>query len=230
MGSTLVADPATGADSKIADPAAGATPTAAELEAKAAADKVTADKAAADAAAEAAKAKAPKVPDKYNLKLPEASTLDASALERTAAIARALGLPDDAAAQKVVDLVHQEAAAREAAVLADHAPGGAAWTKQVDAWKAETLADPALGATPAERTAAIQKGHGILVKYGEQHPAEKAAMTEFLNNSGLGDHPAANRFFAWLGKVAGELPLVAPGVGSAGTVPVAQKIYPTMNP
>jgi hypothetical protein len=193
-------------------------------------EKDAADKAAAETLTvqrdEKGKFKA-KVPDTYTLTLPEKSTLDASVVERTAAIARELGLPDDATAQKVLNLVNQEAATREAAVLADHAPGGAAWTKQTEAWKAETLADTALGATPAERTAAIQRGHNVLVKYGEEHPSDKAAMAEFLDNSGLGNHPVAARLFAWLGKVAGEQKLVSPTATSLGG-PKATKdvLYP----
>jgi hypothetical protein len=140
------------------------------------------------------------VPATYNMQLPEGSTLDAAALERTAAIARELGLPDDASAQKVLALVHEQVAAREAALLASHAPGGEAWTKQVDGWKEETLKDPSLGKTPEERSAAIQRGHNVLTKIAEKHPEDAAAFKSFLEDSGLGNHPAAVRIFARLAR------------------------------
>jgi hypothetical protein len=178
----------------------------------------TAAQATADAAATAAAAKT--VPAKYDLKLPDKSTLDATVLERTAAIARELGLSDSAAAQKVLDLVHQEATTREtaarAAVLADHQPGGTAWSSMLDNWKAETLADATLGKTPEERTAAIQRGVGVIDKFAKANPEMGAAFKQFLNTSGLGEKREVVHFFKYLGEVAGERPAVMPSGGGSG--------------
>jgi hypothetical protein len=61
---------------------------------------------------------APTVPDKYDLKLPDKSTVDKAVVERTAAKARELGLSQEHA-QKTLDFVHQEIdAAAKAAVEA----------------------------------------------------------------------------------------------------------------
>jgi hypothetical protein len=140
--------------------------------------------------------------------------------ERTAAIARELGLPDNASAQKVLDLVNQEATTREQAaresVLKDHQPGGAAWSTMLDSWKAETLADQTLGTTPEERTAAVQKGAQVIDRFEKANPEMGKAMKQFLNASGLGEKREVVHFFTWLGKVAGEKPTVVPSGGSSG--------------
>lgn len=139
----------------------------------------------------------------YDLKLPEKSTLDPAIVERTAATARALGLSPDAA-QKVLELAHQEIASHVDALTKAHQPGGAEWKKIVDAWDAEIKADPRLGATPDERLANVQKGQQVISRYYEKHPEDAAAFKEFLEDSKLGSHPAFARFSVWLGKAAGE--------------------------
>lgn len=152
-----------------------------------------------------------KAPDDvvYDLKLPAESTLDPAVIERTAAIARSLGLSNEAA-QKALDLVHQEVTSAKDATLESFAPGGAEWTKQTESWAKETLADPALGNTPAERLSAIAKGQSVLAKYTEANAADAEAFKGFLNETGFGSHPVAARFFAWLGTSASEGQMVRP--------------------
>jgi hypothetical protein len=166
---------------------------------------------------------------KYDLKLPEGVTLDAALLERTATTARARGLSQEQA-QATVDLVASEitsALDAERSRIADsYQPGGAAWQQVVDGWKAETTADPKLGATPEERQAAVDRGFGIVRKYGEANPNDAQAMTEFLDSSGLGNHPAAVRFFAWLGKAAGEGDMPTPNAAQGQSrIPDGQLFY-----
>lgn len=164
------------------------------------------------------------VPEKYDLKAPEGSTLTPDALERTAAIARELGLPDTAAAQKVVDLVHAEASAQISKLVADHAPQGEAWKKTVADWNAKALAHPEIGGGSPETYAAnVAKAKGIITKYGDE------TIVKLFNEDPMGSHPDVVRFLIRLGKAAGEQPLVHGGPGG-GTVPVAQRIYPNMNP
>jgi hypothetical protein len=167
-------------------------------------------------------------PAPYELTLPEDSTLDDAALERIAATARARGLSQEQA-QSVVELANGEVQAATAALLAAHQPGGAVWAKQVEQWKADALADAALGKTPEERTAAVQRGQSVMAKYAEMHPDDAPAMTEFLNDSGLGNHPAAVRFFAWIGRSMSEGTLAMPGTqGSDTPEDRARRMYPTM--
>lgn len=165
---------------------------------------------------------------KYDLKLPENSALDASAIERTAAIARTLGLSNEHA-QQALEFVNQETASRIQAVMDAHKPGGAEWTKQVDGWKRDTLADPALGKTPEERQAAITQGRGVIQKFAEAHPEYAVEFRGFLNESGLGDHPAVARLFAWLGKAMGSPTTLVTGDPAAKKPATPeQAMYPNM--
>jgi len=129
--------------------------------------------------------------------------LPSDAIERTTAIARELGLSNDAA-QRMLVHADSELAAHNAAIQAAH-------QKQVDEWKAQVLADNTLGRTPETRKAAIDKGIAVVNKYTEAHPKDGDAFKGFLNETGLGNNPTVVRFFAWLGKSAGEAPLVQSG-------------------
>jgi hypothetical protein len=109
---------------------------------------------------------APVVPEKYTLKVPEKSLLDATVTERTTAIARTLGLSNDDAAQKVLDFTHQEVASAVEATMKAYQPGGAEWTAQVDQWKKAALADPELGNGKQETLdAAATKAKAVLDRF-----------------------------------------------------------------
>ena len=175
----------------------------------------------------------PAVPAKYELKLPENSHLEATVTERTDAIARELGLSNEAA-QKVLEFAHTELGTAVdkavAAKIALHQPGGAEWAKMVEGWKGETLADPFLGSTPEEREASVAKGELVLARFTEAHPQDAQAFKDFLKTSGLANHPSAVRFLVYLGRSASEDTLVVPdgqGVGSSDEVRL-RNMYPTM--
>lgn len=212
------------AETPTPDTAAAPTPDAAVP----VSDSNAAAPALSDAAAPSSAA-APAVPETYDLKLPEGTPLDAAALERTAAVARSLGLSDDAKAQSVVDFVASEVKASTDAVLAAHQPGGTAWTQMVDGWKTDALADPSLGKTPEERTATINKGVQVIQQYAKANPKGGEALTQFLEASGLGNHPATVGFFAWLGTAASEAAPVQPGASGATTEAWRTQMYPSMS-
>jgi hypothetical protein len=218
----LSATQGTGAGTAVADPPTPPAPAPASPPAPSAPDSAEPPKTDPPPAAAVDEVK-------YDLKLPEGVTLDAALLERTATTARARGLSQEQA-QATVDLVAQEitsALDAERSRIADsYQPGGAAWQQVVDGWKAETTADPKLGATPEERQAAVDRGFGIVRKYGEANPNDAQAMTEFLDSSGLGNHPAAVRFFAWLGKAAGEGDMPTPNAAQGQSrIPDGQLFY-----
>lgn len=168
-------------------------------------------------------------PVEYVLTLPEGSPLDPAVLERTAADARTQGLTNEQA-QAVVNRISQEAAVLAEAQMAAYQPGGAEYGKLVDGWKAQTLADESLGKTPEERTATIQRGHQVLQKYVEAHPDQQDAINGFLNDTGLGNHPAMVKVFAWLGRAMSETPVVkGPPASASGEKNAAKALYPNMN-
>ena len=162
--------------------------------------------------------------DYSKVTLPKDSAIDPAVLERTVAIARDRGLSVKDA-QAMTDLVSQEIASTRADLMAAHQPGGAEWTKQLDAWKAQTLADPSLGKTPDERKASIELGASVLKRYAAAEPAESEGIMSFLNDSGLGEHPAVAKFFRWIGKSAGERPL-SNGNGNGPAKSLVDIFYP----
>ena len=167
---------------------------------------------------------APVAPETYELTLPENAALDAGSVERTAAFARSRGLSNDAA-KAALELANTEVASAKDALLKDYQPGGAVWIKQVEGWKADSMADVSLGATPQERTATIQKGVGVLNRFAESHPEQKASVDAFLNGTGLGNHPAMVKLFAWLGESAAEGSLITSALDGSPTKSDAELFY-----
>ena len=144
----------------------------------------------------------PKGLEKYDIKLPEKSTLHADILERTAATARELGLSDNAAAQRVLDFVGTEVATHVAAMTESVQPGGEAWTKNVEAWEAAALADKEIGGTQDALKATATKAQRVLKTY---FPPSVAQM---LHNTGYGSHPDVLRALVKIAKAVGEDTLV----------------------
>jgi hypothetical protein len=123
-------------------------------------------------------------PEKYTLKLPEKSLLDATVTERTTAIARTLGLSNDDSAQKVLDFTNQEVASAVEATMKAYQPGGAEWTAQVDQWKKAALADPELGNGKQETLdAAATKAKAVLDRFFPE------SVKQFLHSTGYGANP-----------------------------------------
>lgn len=189
---------------------------------KAAADKAVADKAAADEAARAAAAAgASKVPEKYELKLPDDSGLDATIAERTAATARTLGLSNEVA-QGVLDFVADEIADREAATLEAHQPGGDAWKKQVEGFEAAALKDAEIGGSPDKLKESALLGQRVLATYFPE------SIEKFLHETGFGSHPDVIRGLAKIGRAVAEDTLVMPrSAAAAGSKELGDVFYPT---
>lgn len=199
-------------------PAAGAAPatlaTGEGAPAGESADKKT------DPAASAA------VPEKYELKLPEQTSLDTAVVERTAAIARELGLSQDNA-QKTLEFVNNEVAAQIQAVTEAHKPGGAEWTKNVETWEKAALADPDLGGSGKPE---VLKGNADLAQrvLAKFFPP---VVKEFLIETGFGSNPDVLRGFVSIGRAMSEGSLVTatPSATAARTPEEkAQRMFPTM--
>lgn len=163
------------------------------------------------------------VPEKYDFKLPSGSTLPATFVERTAAIARELGLGNDAAQKlldRQIDDITQVTTAQQA-LLDAWKPGGTEWSKRDQEWRTAALADPAIGGSPEKLTASVAAAQQALAKYG--NPELKAA----LNESGYGSHPGVLKFMAAIGRAMSEGTFVfgAPPA-KLGTKSDAQTLYP----
>lgn len=168
------------------------------------------EKAAAEKAAQLTALHTPPADGKYTLALPKDSTLDASVVERTAAVARELGL-SNAAAQKVLEQTHGEVTRF---LTAEHQ----AFEAKAAEWKQNVLADPKYGKTETERKAAIDSGRQIIdVHFAAVNPDAAKELKAFLNESLYGNHPAVVSFMHYLGQQAGEGPFLTGA--AAGTKP-----------
>lgn len=128
------------------------------------------------------------IPEKYEFTAPEGTELDSKAVELFEPVARELGLSNDQA-QKLAGLwpqLQEQMQQRQAE----------SWGQQVEKWAADTKADKEIG------------GEKLTVSVGH---AQKALDTfaskefrEFLDSTGLGNHPEMVRAFAKVGKLMSE--------------------------
>lgn len=183
--------------------------------------------AAADAAAALAATSPPPVTSPvtpadfvYTLTLPKDAALEASAVERHTAFAKAEKLSPETA-QKALE---QE----NTAIVADRAKQGEATasafqTLARETWPNEIKADKEFGGDKFDATVLESK-----------RAADKfvtADEKEMLNKSGWGNHPVLVRIMARVGRAMGNDTLVVGGAGVSGAKKTdGQVLYPGMNP
>jgi hypothetical protein len=186
-------------------------------------------KKAAEAIAGTLAAGKPVVPEKYDLKLPDGSKLDPAFVERTAAIARELGLDQKGAEQLLANRTKEIAdvtAALKAPDLKTGLGAGPLWIARDDAFRKEAFADKQFGngdkATFDTHIEQAQQGLKIL----EQGSPDVRAL---LNESGWGSHPVVLKALASLGKRGAEGAQVR-GQGGAGerVKSAAEQMFPSM--
>lgn len=137
----------------------------------------------------------PVVPEKYELKLPEGSLLDASAIEKTTAMAKASGLSNDQA-QKLLE--------HESNSIASFVEVQKQQLKQTsESWATEIMNDKEYGGAEFEKNAELAKR--VVHKFASD------GFRKTLNETGLGNHPDLVRTFVRIGKAMAEDKLVLPG-------------------
>lgn len=136
-------------------------------------------------------------PEKYEFKAAEGQELDAEAVKAFEPIAKELNLSNEQA-QKLVDvygskimpkLVEQQAAQ---------------WQQQIEQWAEQVKADKDLGTD-----ASIGAAQKAMDKFGSPE------LKQYLNETGLGNHPELVRIFANIGKAMSEDGLVTGNSGGA---------------
>ncbi|RYM69604.1 peptidase [Serratia liquefaciens] len=158
-----------------------------------AAEKDAKEKADKEAAEKAEKEKKPAAPEKYEFAAPEGQELDANALSVFEPIAKELGLTQEQA-QKLVDIYPQ--------IQQQQAE---AWSKQIAEWGEQVKADKEIGGD--KFNASVGLAQRALDQFGNPE------LREYLNASGLGNHPALVRFCAKVGKSMAEDSFVVPNQG-----------------
>ncbi len=153
---------------------------------------------------------APVVPEKYDLKVPDGSTVDPALVDRTAAKARALGLTNEAA-QKLFDSEVKDATAQATAqqaaltkaqedsrkaLLDAWAPNGVEWKKQQDDWTKLSKADPTIGGEKFNQ--AVESAGQAVERFGDPE------LKQMLEETGFGQHPVVLRFLSKIGAASRE--------------------------
>lgn len=153
----------------------------------------------------------------YPLTLPEGAVIEAGAIERTLAFAKAAALsPEDA--QQVLEHANGEVAAYQEQVSNDWA------TLTRETWVTETQNDPEVGGE--KYVGAVTDAKRFLEKFGDDE------LLKFLDDTGFGNNRLVIRLLARAekGLTNPRRPTggVSPGASEHKTL--AQKIYPYMNP
>lgn len=137
----------------------------------------------------------PKVPEKYELKLPKDSLMDPARVEKIASFAKERGLSQDQA-QAVLE--------RESDAISSYAASQQEALKQkASEWKTAVESDKEIGG-PA-LTESVEFAKRALDKFASP------TLKQQLNETGLGNHPELVRAFARIGKAMGDDKLVLPG-------------------
>ena len=172
-------------------------------------------KAEGEKKAEAPKTEPPKVepkvaPEKYDLKLPEGSLLEPTALDRIAKLAKERGLSNEDA-QKELD--------RDNDTLKAYVEGQKAQLKkESETWLKECEADKEFGGEKFKESAEYAKR---VLKWAD----ESGAFGKVLDETGFGDHPVVFRVFAKLGRAFKEDKVIHAGETPAAPKTLEERLY-----
>lgn len=128
-------------------------------------------------------------PEKYEFKPAEGQELDTAALEQFEPIARELNLTNEQA-QKMVDLYGTKIMPMVQQQQAE------AWQKTTEQWAADVKADKEIGGD--KLTANLSAAQRALDLFGTPE------LKEYLNTTGLGNHPDLVKTFVKIGKAMSE--------------------------
>ncbi|KJX24912.1 peptidase [Enterobacter hormaechei] len=140
-------------------------------------------------------------PEKYEFQAGEGVELDAEALKDFEPVARDLNLTNEQA-QKLVDAYPK--------ILAGVQQRQAeAWQKQTEGWAETVKADKEIGGD--KLTANLSAAQRALEQFGDPE------LKEYLDSTGLGNHPALVKAFIKVGKAMSEDKVVTGGHESGGS-------------
>ncbi|EBS3902100.1 peptidase [Salmonella enterica subsp. enterica] len=128
-------------------------------------------------------------PEKYEFKPAEGQELDAAALEQFEPIARELNLTNEQA-QKMVDLYGTKIMPMVQQQQAE------AWQKTTEQWAADVKADKEIGGD--KLTGNLSAAQRALAQFGTPE------LKEYLEGTGLGNHPELVKAFVKVGKAMSE--------------------------
>lgn len=146
-------------------------------------------------------------PEKYEFQAGEGVELDADALKEFEPVARDLGLTNEQA-QKLVDIYPKLLAGMQQRQTE-------AWQQQTEQWATEVKADKEIGGD--KLTASVGVAQRALDTFGSPE------LKDYLNGTGLGNHPELVKFCVKVGKAMSEDNMVTSGNG--GQLSAAEVLY-----
>lgn len=150
----------------------------------------------------------PVVPEAYDLKLSEGSHLKPEHVEQIATIAKSKGLTQE---QAELLLMREESA-----VKGYHETQQSSYQKEVENWKAQSLAHPEFG---GEKFAAnVELARRAVMKFGGE------PLAQYLDKTGTGNHPDVIKTFWLIGKAMDDGQMVSGGTAQ-GQVPIEDRFY-----
>lgn len=153
----------------------------------------------------------PAAPEKYELKMPEGSQLDAAAVEKVSSFAKENKLSKDQA-QAILN--------RESdAVKSFSETQQAALKERRETWKTESSNDKEIGGEGFNKN--VEMAHRALKHFGGEKLMQELEVT------GYGNHPEVVRVFARIGKAMSEDKFVQAGAQVSGQKSLAETFYPT---
>lgn len=137
----------------------------------------------------------PVVPEKYDLKLPDGSRLEAAHVEKIASYSKEHGLSNEQA-QKLLE--------RDNSLVADFFDGQKAqFEANKTAWLEESKTDKEIGGDSLGKNAELSKR--VLDRFGTEK------FKQLLDETGAGNHPEFIRVFTRIGRLMSEDQFVMPG-------------------
>ncbi len=157
--------------------------------------------------------KLPKVPEKYDLKLPDGALLDAKRVEDVAAFAKTNGLTQEAA-KSILE--------RENGLLTEYKTAQeTSFKKTTDEWKSKLLADPEIGGANFEKNAAL--ANRLIEDFASKE------LRDAFNKTGMGNHPELVRMFVKIANQRSESSFKqGDGGGNPAKVSDAEAMFPSM--
>lgn len=156
---------------------------------------------------------AAKIPEKYDLKLPKDSKLDATYLEKVQAIAKEKGWTNERAQEHIEE--------RHAAITEfETGQRRELETLNDKTWKEELFADPDFGGKNFE-----QNGH-MAYKAAERFGGKEFA--DSMKAMKLNHHPQLFKFLVRVGRAMESDKIVTTNERTSGSMPIEQRLYPNM--
>lgn len=154
-----------------------------------------------------------KAPEKYELKLPEKTSLDKNWVERIAGYAKERGLSNDEA-QALLDM--------QAESVDKYVEGAIAMNqKQVNEFRKMSESDPEFGGEKLNES--VQLANSALKRFGGEE------LINLLDKSGYGNHPEVIRAFYRIGKAMSNDKLVLSGTPPAQSKKIEDVFYGNTN-